>query len=335
MENTIASNASNIPPPIAIIGAGAWGSALAVHLARKGQEIHLWAYESKQIIEINTTRVNSRYLPEVIFPPNILCSDDYQTVLRGAQDILIVVPSAVFRANLIKLKPFLQSNQRLLWASKGLDTKKHQLLNEVVKEVLGDREMAVLSGPSFAKEVALGLPTAVNIASENYNFANDLLLRFQTERFRVEITSDMIGVELGGAMKNILAIAVGITEGLGFGANAKAAVITYGLSEMIELGMALGAKQETFLGLSGLGDLALTCTDNQSRNRRLGLALGQGQTLEEAKKLIGTTEGCDTAKNIFYLLEKHAIQAPFCEGVYRILYEKKSPRTLFKALFNG
>ena len=170
--------------------------------------------------------------------------------------------------------------------------------------------------------------------SHNYNFAHDLLLRFQTKRFRVEVTSDIIGVELGGAMKNVLAIAVGITEGLGFGANAKAAVITYGLSEMIELGLVLGAKQETFLGLSGLGDLVLTCTDNQSRNRRLGLALGRGQTLEETKKLIGTTEGYDTAKNIFYLLEKYAIKAPFCEGVYRILYEKKSPPTLFKTLFN-
>lgn len=335
MENTIVSNVSKISPPIAIIGAGAWGSALAVHLARKGQEVRLWAYEREQIIEINATRVNVAYLPEVMFPPNIHCSDDYQTVLRGAQDILIVVPSAVFHANLLKLKPFLHADQRLLWASKGLDAKKHQLLNEVVKEVLGDKEMAVLSGPSFAKEVAMGLPTAVNIASENYNFANDLLLRFQTKHFRVEITSDIIGVELGGAMKNVLAIAVGITEGLGFGANAKAAVITYGLSEMIELGIALGAKQETFLGLSGLGDLVLTCTDNQSRNRRLGLALGQGQTLEETKKLIGTTEGYDTAKNIFYLLEKYAIKAPFCEGVYRILYEKKSPCTLFKSIFNG
>ncbi|RDH41159.1 MAG: NAD(P)-dependent glycerol-3-phosphate dehydrogenase [Candidatus Aquirickettsiella gammari] len=334
MENVIVSNSHNIPPPIAIIGAGAWGSALAIHLARKGQEVRLWAYEREQIIEINATRINARYLPAVIFPPNIHCSDDYQTVLSGVQDILIVVPSAVFHANLVKLKPFLQSNQRLLWASKGLDTKKHQLLNEVVREILGDKEMAVLSGPSFAKEVAMGLPTAINIASENYNFAHDLLLRFQTKCFRVEITSDIIGVELGGAMKNVLAIAVGITEGLGFGANAKAAVITYGLSEMIELGVVLGAKQETFLGLSGLGDLVLTCTDNQSRNRRLGLALGRGQTLEETKKLIGTTEGYDTAKNIFYLLEKYAIKAPFCEGVYRILYEKKSPHTLFKTLFN-
>ncbi|MFM2322773.1 MAG: glycerol-3-phosphate dehydrogenase [Pseudomonadota bacterium] len=328
------SDSHNIPLPIAIIGAGAWGSALAVHLARKGQEVRLWAYEAEQIVAINATRINARYLPDVIFPANILCSDDYQTVLMGAQDILIVVPSAVFHANLVKLKPFLQSSQRLLWASKGLDTKKHQLLNEVVKEVLGNKEMAVLSGPSFAKEVAMGLPTAVNIASENYNFAHDLLLRFQTKRFRVEITSDIIGVELGGAMKNVLAIAVGITEGLGFGANAKAAVITYGLAEMIELGMALGAKQETFLGLSGLGDLVLTCTDNQSRNRRLGLALGRGQTLEETKKLIGTTEGYDTAKNIFYLLQKYAIKAPFCQGVYRILYENNSPRTLFKTLFN-
>lgn len=330
----MSSNTRNVFSPIAIIGAGAWGTALAVHLATKGQEVRLWAYEKEQVIEMNAKRTNSRYLPDIVLPPNIQCADDYQIVLAGAQDVLIVVPSATFHATLVKLLPFLKVDQRLLWASKGLDSKKHQLLNEVIKEVLGDRDTAVLSGPSFAKEVAMNLPTAVSIASENYNFANDLLLRFQTKNFHVEITSDVIGVELGGAIKNVLAIAVGITEGLGFGANAKAAVITYGLSEMIELGLALGARQETFLGLSGLGDLVLTCTDNQSRNRRLGLALGQGKTLEETKKSIGTTEGYDTAKNIFYLLEKYAIKAPLSEGVYRVLYEQKDPLILFKTIFN-
>lgn len=319
--------------PIAIIGAGAWGSALAIHLARKEQEVRLWAYEKQQITEINTKRTNERYLPGVIFPPNIICSDDYQTTLSGVQDSLIAVPSAAFYGTLKKMQPYLQENQRLLWASKGLDSEKHQLLNETVKEILGNIDMAVLSGPSFAKEVAKGLPTAVCIASENYDFAYDLLLRFQAKNFRVELTQDIIGVELGGAMKNILAIAVGITEGLGFGANAKAAVMTAGLSEMLELGLILGAKQETFLGLSGMGDLVLTCTDNQSRNRRLGLALGQGQNIEEAKKLIGTTEGYETAKNIFFLIKKYGVKTLFCEGVYRILYEKKPPETLFNDYF--
>lgn len=325
---------SNPDSSIAILGAGAWGSALAIHLARKHQEVRLWAYEKKQADEINAKRTNTQYLPEVVFPSNIICSNDFQTVLSATKDILIVVPSIAFQTTLKNIKPFLQAHQRLLWASKGLDSEKHQLLNDVVKDVLGHREMAVLSGPSFAKEVAMELPTAVCIASENYTFANELSVRFQTKKFRVEITQDIIGVELGGAMKNILAIAVGITEGLGFGANAKAAVITSGLSEMIELGLTLGAKQETFLGLSGLGDLVLTCTDNQSRNRRLGLALGQGRTLEEAKKLIGTTEGYETAKNIFFLIKKYGIKAPFCEGVYHILYEQKPPQTLFKAYFH-
>lgn len=320
--------------PISIIGAGAWGSALAIHLARKHQEVRLWAYEKQQVTDINTKRTNERYLPGIVFPSNITCSNDYQTVLSGTQDILIVVPSVTFHTTLKKISPFLQTSQRLLWASKGLDSQKHQLLNEVVKDVLGHRKAAVLSGPSFAKEVAIGLPTAVCIASENYNFAHDLLLRFQTKNFRVELTQDIIGVELGGAIKNILAIAVGMTEGLGFGANAKAAVITSGLSEMIELGITLGAKQETFLGLSGIGDLVLTCTDNQSRNRRLGLAIGQGRSLEEAKKLIGTTEGYETAKNIFFLIKKYGVKAPFCEGVYRILYEQNSPQTLFQDYFH-
>lgn len=330
----MSENRSKTYLPIAIIGAGAWGSALAIHLARQHQEVHLWAYEKKRVIEINTKRKNDRYLPGITFPSSISCSDDYQVSLSGTQDILIVVPSVAFQATLKKIKPFLQAHHRLIWASKGLDSKTHQLLNEVVKEVLGHREMAVLSGPSFAKEVAMELPTAVCIASENYIFANELLIRFHTKKFRVEITRDVIGVELGGAMKNILAIAVGITEGLGFGANAKAAVITSGLSEMIELGLTLGAKHETFLGLSGLGDLVLTCTDNQSRNRRLGLALGQGRSLEETKKLIGTTEGYETAKNIFFLIKKYGIKAPFCEGVFRILYEQKSPQTLFKNYFH-
>ena len=334
MKNCMSIKSSNPDSSIAIIGAGAWGSALAIHLARKHQEVRLWAYEKKQVTEINTKRTNERYLPGIVFPPNIICSDNYQTVLSTIKDILIVVPSIAFQTNLRKIKPFLDDHQRLLWASKGLDSEKHQLLNEVVKDVLGRRETAVLSGPSFAKEVAMALPTAVCIASENYAFANDLLVRFQTKKFRVQITQDIIGVELGGAMKNILAIAVGITEGLGFGANAKAAVVTAGLSEMIELGLTLGAKQETFLGLSGLGDLVLTCTDNQSRNRRLGLALGQGRTLEETKKLIGTTEGYETAKNIFFLIKKYGIKAPFCEGVYHILYEQKSPQALFKDYFD-
>lgn len=319
--------------PISIIGAGAWGSALAIHLARKHQEVRIWAYEKQQVSEINTNRTNKRYLPGIIFPSNITCIDDYQEVLSGTEDILIVVPSVAFHTTLKKMQPYLQDNQCLIWASKGLDSEKHQLLNEVVKNVLGNREMAVLSGPSFAKEVALGLPTAVCIASENYNFAQDLMLRFQTKTFRVEITQDIIGVELGGAIKNVLAIAVGITEGLGYGANAKAAVISSGLSEMIELGITLGAKQDTFLGLSGLGDLVLTCTDNQSRNRRLGLALGQGLSLEESKKLIGTTEGYETAKNIFFLIKKYGVKAPFCEGVYHILYEQRSPKILFKNYF--
>lgn len=320
--------------PISIIGAGAWGSALAIHLARMHQEVRLWAYEKQQVYEINTNKTNERYLPGIVFPSNITCTDDYQEVLSGTENILIVVPSVGFNTTLKKMHPYVQANQRLIWASKGLDSEKHQLLNEVVKEVLGNREMAVLSGPSFAKEVALGLPTAVCIASENYNFSQELLLRFQTKNFRVEITQDIIGVELGGAIKNILAIAVGITEGLGYGANAKAAVISSGLSEMIEFGIILGAKQDTFLGLSGLGDLVLTCTDNQSRNRRLGLALGQGRSLEESKRLIGTTEGYETAKNIFFLIKKYGAKAPFCEGVYHILYEQKSPKTLFNNYFH-
>lgn len=320
--------------PITVLGAGAWGTALALHLARKGQAVKLWAYEKGQVDQINTTHYNKRYLPQLKLPTAIVCSHEYEKVLAGVRDILIVVPSTAFRATLVDIKPFLESNWRLLWATKGLDKDKHQLLHEVVREVLGDMNMAVLSGPSFAKEVAMGLPTAVTIASNKQEFANDLQRRFRSDKFHVELTDDIIGVELGGAVKNIMAIAVGITEGLGFGANAKAALMTQGLSEIIALGDQLGAAQKTFLGLSGLGDLVLTCTDNQSRNRRLGLALGKGQTLEEAQKETGTTEGTITAKNVFYLLEKYKINLPICESVYRVLYEQKKPQFLFDTFFN-
>ncbi len=315
--------------PIAILGAGAWGTALALHLARNGQTIKLWAYEKERVEQINTTRYNERYLPNQLLPSTIVCSHDYQEVLAEVRDILLVVPSTAFRTTLLAIKPLLKSDQRLLWATKGLDREKHQLLHEVAREIVGDIDMAVLSGPSFAKEVAMDLPTAVTIASKQSEFSRELLNRFQSKNFRVELTTDVTGVELGGAIKNVLAIGVGIVEGLGFGANAKAALMTQGLAEMIELGISLGAKQSTFLGLSGLGDLILTGTDNQSRNRRLGLALGQGQSLEQAKKTIGTTEGTITAKNIFYLLKKYKINAPICDAVYRILAEQKKPESIF------
>jgi len=328
------SDSVNAFSPIAVLGAGAWGTALALHLARNGQSVKLWAYEKEQVEQINTTRFNTRYLPDQKLPPSIVCSHDYETVLTDVRDILIVVPSTAFRATLLTIKPLLKSNQRVLWATKGLDEDKHQLLHEVASEILGDVDMAVLSGPSFAKEVAMGLPTAVTIASKQWEFANDLQHRFRSDKFHVELTRDMVGVELGGAVKNILAIAVGMTEGLGFGANAKAALMTKGLSEMIALGSKLGAEQETFLGLSCLGDLILTCTDNQSRNRRLGLALGQGKSLQQVQKEIGTTEGTITAKNVFYLLEKYKVKLPICESVYRVLYEQKKPQFLFAAFFN-
>lgn len=327
------SDSNNTLLPIAILGAGAWGTALALHLARKGQAIKLWAYEKKQVNQINTTRY-SHYLPDQLLPSTIVCSHDYQQVLSEVRDILIVVPSTAFRTTLLAIKPILKSNQRLLWATKGLDREKHQLLHEVASEIVGDIDLAVLSGPSFAKEVAMDLPTAVTIASTQSEFANDLLNRFQSKNFRVDLTTDVIGVELGGAIKNVLAIGVGIVEGLGFGGNAKAALMTQGLAEMIALGISLGAKPQTFLGLSGLGDLILTGTDNQSRNRRLGLALGQGQSLAQAKAAIGTTEGAIAANNIFCLLQTYEIKAPICDAVYRILDEQKKPEFIFDSFFS-
>jgi glycerol-3-phosphate dehydrogenase (NAD(P)+) len=321
-------------PPIAVLGAGAWGTALALHLARNQQQVKLWVYEKAQLTEINATRYNSRYLPGQRLPAAIFCTDDYKVLFAEIRDVLIALPSVVFRENLLAIKPLLKKGQRLIWATKGIDPKKHQLLHEVVGEIMGEISTAVISGPSFAEEVALNLPTAVTIASQDEKFADELLGRFQGVNFRVELTADVIGVELGGAIKNVIAIGIGIADGLGFGANARAALMTQAMAEIIELGLALGAKRSTFWGLSGIGDLILTCTDNQSRNRRLGMALGHGKTLKQAQKELGTTEGVATAQNIFYLLKKYKLKAPINDAVYRVLYEQQNPEALFKKFFN-
>lgn len=310
---------------IAVLGAGSWGTALAIHLARNGQDVRIWSPEVKQIDEINTHHTNSYYLPGIDLPKNIVAFHDLAKTLEDIHDVLIVVPSHAFRSTLLDMKPLIKKNTRIAWATKGLDPETNQLLHEVVEEILGDHAIAVLSGPSFAKEVAMDLPTAVTIASPSRIFANDLFKRFHSNHFRVYTSSDVIGVELGGAMKNVIAIAVGIADGLNFGMNSRAALITRGLAETVRLGIAMGGRPETFMGLSGIGDLVLTCSDNQSRNRRFGLALGQGKSLEETKKEIGQViEGIGTAALIHKLAKKKHVETPICEQVYKVLYENLS-----------
>ena len=251
-------------------------------------------------------------------------------------NILIVVPSHAFRQTLETIKPFLTPSHQVAWATKGLEANSCKPLHLVAREVLGDKvPLAVISGPTFAKEVAQGLPGAVTVASNDQDFALDWAHFLHNDHFRAYTSDDVIGVEIGGACKNVIAIAAGIADGMGFGANARAALIARALAEITRLGTSLGARAETFTGLTGLGDLVLTCTDNQSRNRRTGIALGEGKNLATVIKQIGqVVEGVATAKEVVALAKKQKIDMPITEQVYNVLYENTSPEDAVNALFN-
>lgn len=316
---------AGLAEPIAVLGAGSWGTALAVLLARNGQAVRLWGNEPEHIAELVTERVNNAFLPDILLPDGIAPSSSLAECLDGVRDVLIVVPSHAFRAVLERVLEIGVTDLRLLWATKGLEPGSSRPLHEVVTELLSaEQPMALLSGPTFAREVALDLPAAVTLAANQTVFADDLVKRFHNDHFRVYTTDDICGVEIGGAVKNVLAIATGIADGLDFGANTRAAIVTRGLAEMMRLGVALGGRRETFMGLAGLGDLVLTCTDDQSRNRRLGLALARGLGLDEAMNEIGqVVEGVATAQEVMQLATRHAIEMPIVSQVYKVLYENK------------
>jgi glycerol-3-phosphate dehydrogenase (NAD(P)+) len=320
--------------PIAVIGAGSWGTALALQFARSGRRVRLWDIDAEQLAVIAAERVNTRYLPNAPFPDNIEVRDDLESCLDNVTDIVVAVPSHGLRDTLQKLKPILDDSARVCWATKGFELSTGKLPHEVAAEVLGDNHaMAVLSGPTFAKEVGAGLPTAMTIASADTTFAEDLAEAISEDNFRAYTSSDMIGVEVGGAVKNVLAIGAGISDGLGFGANTRIALINRGLVEMMRLGVALGANQDTFMGLAGMGDLVLTCTDDQSRNRRMGLMLASGKTIEEAQREIKqVVEGVLAAKAVKQVADKLSVEMPICQQIYRILYEDMSPREAVTAL---
>ena len=279
-------------------------------------------------------RENKRYLPGIGFPDNLTAHPTLSDCLAGARDILVAVPSHGLRATLAAIKPLLDSRSRVCWATKGFELHTGKLPHQVAAEVLGaDRPVAVLSGPTFAKEVGAGLPTAMTIAANDSDFAISLAKGLSDEKFRAYTSDDLIGVEVGGAVKNVLAIGAGMSDGLGFGANTRVALITRGLVEMTRLGVALGASKETFMGLAGMGDLVLTCTDNLSRNRRMGLALAKGMTVEEAQQEIQqVVEGVKAAEAVREVAESRGIEMPICEQVYQILYEGASPREAVEKL---
>jgi glycerol-3-phosphate dehydrogenase (NAD(P)+) len=321
---------------IAVLGAGSFGTALAILLARNGNATRLWGRNSAQLNAMAEKRENQKYLPDVAFPENLTVTSDLALALENVEDILVVTPSYAFSQTLSQIKELSPNNVRIAWACKGLEPDSGAFLQDRVVEVFNQNcPKAVLSGPTFAKELALGLPTAITLASDNNCFAEQLSQRLVNQTFRVYTSTDLIGVQFGGAIKNIIAIGAGIADGLGYGANARTALITRGLAEMTRLGIHLGGKRETFTGMAGLGDLVLTCTDNQSRNRRFGLALGQGASMQQAAEEIGqVVEGVRNAKEIFQLAKKHKIEMPICQVIYNILYLNLSPKDAAKDLLS-
>jgi glycerol-3-phosphate dehydrogenase (NAD(P)+) len=306
--------------PIAILGAGSWGTALALYLTRRGQTVRMWSIETQEIATLSKERVNHRYLPGYPFPDTLQPTIDLATTVHQVDDVVMAVPSIGYRDVLTQLKPLVKPTIRILSATKGMDTQTGQFLHEVVHQIWDHPTFAVLSGPSFAQEVAAGKPAALTIASTNSLFIRDLTQRFHSHLFRIHPSNDVIGVEIGGIAKNIIAIATGIGDGMQLGANARSALITDGLAEIIRLGQTLGGQLETLTGLSGMGDLILTCTDDQSRNRRLGLALGQGHTIQSAEQVIGqTVEGKHNAEWIVQLAQQHQIEMPICDMVHQVL----------------
>lgn len=320
---------TNALAKISVIGAGSYGTALAVCFARNGHQTLLWGRDQQHITEMEKSRSNEKYLPGSQFPASLALSADLQATVQASDNILIVVPSHAFGDMLKQIKPFLRPNAKIAWATKGLDPQSGSLLQDVARSILGNEiSLAVLSGPTFAKEMVAGLPTAISLSSKDEEFVTELSDALHCEKtFRVYPNNDFIGVQLGGAVKNVIAIGAGMADGIGFGANARTALITRGLVEMTRLGEALNANPTTFMGMAGLGDLVLTCTDNQSRNRRFGLALGNGISVEQAMKDIGqVVEGYRNTKEVFMLAERMKVEMPIVEQVYQVLYCGKNAK---------
>lgn len=304
---------------LAVLGAGAWGTALAIAFA-PAHGVRLWSRETDQVAEMARTRRNERYLPGVALPDSLQVGDDFEAAVAGADLVLVATPTAGLRPTLSRLAPL--SQVPLLWACKGLEAGTALLPHQVVAQVLGaERCCGALSGPSFADEVARGMPTAVTLASTDLAFAKRAVLSLHSPRLRLYANDDVVGVEIGGAVKNVLAIATGIADGLGLGLNARAALITRGLAEIARLGLAMGGRRETLMGLAGMGDLILTCTGDLSRNRRVGLALGQGKTLEQILAELGhVAEGVNTAREVAGLATRLGIDMPITQAVDGVLH---------------
>ncbi|MFK8078220.1 MAG: NAD(P)H-dependent glycerol-3-phosphate dehydrogenase [Granulosicoccus sp.] len=322
-----------------VIGAGSWGTALAIQLSRAGNTVTLWGRDATHCADMKVARSNSKYLPGSVFPDNLSIVGDLRKALDDAKYVLISVPSHAFRDVLLQLQSLLGSriaSVKLCWATKGFELSSGALPHQVVQKVLPQcHDYAVVSGPTFALEVGAGLPTAITVAGANEAWSVELANLLRTKTFIAYTSQDIVGVEIGGAVKNALAIGAGLSDGLGFGANARIALINRGLRELSRLGVAMGASAETFVGLAGMGDLVLTCTDNQSRNRRMGLALAGGKTIDEAAEEIGqVVEGIGAATAVYEQAQRLEVRMPIIEQIYRVVVDGVDPRDAVEALLN-
>ncbi|MGK0169742.1 MAG: glycerol-3-phosphate dehydrogenase (NAD(P)+) [Gammaproteobacteria bacterium] len=324
-----------VPAPMAVLGAGSWGTALAIALARSGREVRLWAHDAAHVQAMRAARCNARYLPDAPWPASLQVVERIDSAVAGCDDVLVVVPSHAFRDVLGSLAEVLPKGCDCAWATKGFDPGSGKLLHEVALQLLPVGTcVAAVSGPSFASEVAAGLPTAITVAAPDAEQAQRLRHALHGERLRAYSNDDLVGVGVGGAVKNALAIAAGIADALHFGANARAALISRGLHETSRLCVALGGQRETMMGLAGLGDLVLTCTDDQSRNRRFGLALGAGVSSADAVAEIGqVVEGIAAAREATRLARRLNIEMPICEQVLDVLEGRVTPLGAVSNLF--
>jgi len=324
------------PEKIAVLGAGSWGTAMAIMMARAGHHVTLWGHDPEHIARLKQDRCNTQFIPDTVFPEPLSLSDQLAETIREHKFLMFAVPSHAFRETLLKAKPYLCEDTVVTWITKGFETDTGLLAHEVVEQALGkNTPMALISGPSFALEVANDLPTAVVVASPDIHLAKRIANTLKTCNFLSFASNNIASAEIGGSMKNILAIAAGLSDGLGYGANARAAIITLGLAEMVELGHVYDCSESSFLGLAGVGDLVLTCTDNKSRNRRLGLCLGQGKSMEQAKLDIGQeVEGIHAAREVHAICKKWSLEMPICNQIYRILYEQLNPEVAVRYLLS-
>lgn len=311
---------------VAFIGGGSFGTALAVLLANKGNDVTVYDRDESVISDIKENKVNSKYLPELAIPENVVATLDINEAVKDVDFVVIAVPSHVVRIVAKQLSPILNSNATVISIAKGIEEGSDKRLSEVLSDELKN-PIVVLSGPSHAEEIAKSLPTTIVVTSKTMEKAKDVQDLFMTESFRVYTNEDLIGVEIGGAVKNVIAFAAGVIDGLGYGDNTKAALMTRGMKEISRIGIALGGKEETFYGLTGMGDLIVTCTSMHSRNRRAGIMIGEGKSLDEALEAVGmVVEGVKACKAFYELKEKIGVEMPITDALYKALFMSKNPR---------